>query len=220
MTCSEPFPGPEVNTPKHILLIDRDEAFAHMLQKVLGESYSLRHASNVESAMAELHAKDLDVILLNLDLEAGDSFPLLRVASERTTAPPIIAFGWDARRKRAIQAFREGAVDFLEQPLDIQELKFALDAAHRRDTLARDLADAQTFLPSAHVEGLLGNSKAMGPVNDIIRKVAGVFTSVLITGESGTGKGVVAKAIHSLGARAGKPFVAFSVCSFPDSLIE
>jgi two-component system, NtrC family, response regulator HydG len=220
MTCSQPFPGPEGNTPKHILLIDRDEAFAHVLQRVLGESYSLRHASSMESAMAELHAKDLDVILLNLDFETGDSFPLLRVASERTTAPPVIAFGWDARRKRAIQAFREGAVDFLEQPLDIQELKFALDAAHRRETLARDLADAQTFLPSAHVEGLLGNSKAMGPVNDVIRKVAGVFTSVLITGESGTGKGVVAKAIHSLGGRAGKPFVAFSVCSFPDSLIE
>ena len=220
MLCSQPLSGNEEYAPKHILLIDQDEAFAPVLQRVLGDRYSLRHALSVESAIVELTAKNLDVILLNLDIEAGDSFPLLRAASERVTGPPLIAFGWDARRKRAIQAFREGAVDFLEQPLDIQELKFALDAAHRRATLARDLADAQTFLPSAHVEGLLGNSKAMGHVNDVIRKVAGVSTSVLITGESGTGKGVVAKAIHSLGSKSGKPFVAFSVCAFPDSLIE
>ena len=220
MTFIQPDSAHREQLPKHILLIDQDEAFAHVLQRVLGDGYVLRHASSMKSVVSELNAKDLYVILLNLDFETGDSFPLLRAASEGVTAPPVIAFGWDARRKRAIQAFRDGAVDFLEQPLDIQELKFALEAAHRRETLARDLADAQTFLPSAHVEGLLGNSKAMGQVNDVIRKVAGVYTSVLLTGESGTGKGVVAKAIHNLGPRAGKPFVAFSVCAFPDSLIE
>jgi two-component system, NtrC family, response regulator HydG len=218
MIVSQPPTGSEGQAPKNILLIHQDEAFGHVLQRVLGDGYSLRHAPSMERAMSDIHAKNLDVILLNLDI--GDSSPLLRAAAERVTSPPIVAFGWDARRKRAIQAFGEGAVDFLEQPLDIQELKFALDAAYRRETLARDLADAKTFLPSVHVEGLLGNSKAMGPVNDVICKVAGVSTSVLITGESGTGKGVVANAIHNLGARAGKPFVAFSVCGFPDSLIE
>src|SRR5207245_5340335 len=76
------------------------------------------------------------------------------------------------------------------------------------------------FLCSTHVEGLLGNSEAMEQVNELIRKVAGVFTTVLITGESGTGKGVVARAIHGLSPRADKPFVAFSVCAFPESLIE
>ena len=220
MIASQPDSANREQAPKHILLIDQDEAFASALQTVLGEGYRLRHASSMKSAVSELNSKCHDVILLNLDFETGDSLPLLRVASERVTSPPVIAFGWDVRRKRAMQAFREGAVDFLEQPLDIQALKFALEAAHRRATLARDLADAQTFLPSAHVEGLLGNSKAMGQVNDVVRKVAGVYTSVLLTGESGTGKGVVAKAIHSLGGRANKPFVAFSVCAFPDSLIE
>jgi Nif-specific regulatory protein len=70
------------------------------------------------------------------------------------------------------------------------------------------------------VEGLLGNSKALARVNEVIRKVAGVFTNVLITGESGTGKGVVARAIHNLSPRANKSFVAFSACAFPESLIE
>src|SRR5438270_13010797 len=82
------------------------------------------------------------------------------------------------------------------------------------------LAAAQQMLGSRRVDGLLGTSTAMDRVNDVIHKVAGVFTTVLITGESGTGKGLVAKAIHQLSQRANKPFVAFSVCSFPESLID
>ena len=102
----------------------------------------------------------------------------------------------------------------------MQELKFAINRACRRSEMARELAAAQRLLTSARVEGLLGNSKPMVRVHDVIHKVAGVFTTVLITGESGTGKEVVANAIHRMSARANKPFVAFSVCSFPDSLID
>src|SRR5207247_829951 len=79
---------------------------------------------------------------------------------------------------------------------------------------------AQKIFTRNRVEGLLGNSKPMERVGDIIHKVASVGTTVLITGESGTGKEVVANSIHRLSARANKPFVAFSVCSFPDSLID
>src|SRR5206468_9661713 len=78
----------------------------------------------------------------------------------------------------------------------------------------------QRLLTSSRVEGLLGNSKPMVRVHDVIHKVASVFTTVLITGESGTGKEVVANAIHRMSARANKPWVAFSVCSFPDTLID
>ena len=108
----------------------------------------------------------------------------------------------------------------LEQPLDIQQLKFALERVCRRMELVRELACAQKMLSANRIDGLLGNSKAMERVDELARKVAEVFTTVLITGESGTGKGVVAQAIHRLSARSSKPFVAFSVCSFPDSLID
>ena len=208
---------------KHILLVDPDEAFGRVLQQVLGAGYALRRVSTVETGISQLDAQELDVVLLNLDLQHASSSAqdsVLRAASERAAAPPVIAYGWDARHETAMEALQQGAVDFLQQPLDIQELKFALDGACRRAALARDLAIAQKFLSSAHVEGLLGNSAAMEQVNEVIRKVAGVFTTVLITGESGTGKGVVARAIHRLSQRADKPFVAFSVCAFPESLIE
>ncbi len=210
---------------RRILLVDPDDVFGQVLQQVLGGNYRLHRASTVETAISQIHANDVDVVLLNLDLQSGNSsveppLSLARFASERDSAPPVIAYGWDTRRKKAIEAFQHGVVDFLEQPLDVQALKFALDAAYRRTTLARELRAAQKLIASPHVEGLLGNSKAMARVNELIRKVADVFTNVLITGESGTGKGVVARAIHNLSPRANKPFVAFSACSFPESLVE
>ena len=210
---------------RHILLVDPDEVFGHVLQQVLGASYSLRQVATVQTGVSLLNESDVDVVLLNLDLRRGtspteDPLALVAVASEQESALPVIAYGWDTKRKRAMEAFHHGAVDFLEQPLDVQALKFALDAAYRRATLTRELAAAQKLVTSSHVEGLLGNSKPMARVNEVIRKVAGVFTSVMITGESGTGKEVVARAIHNLSQRADKPFVAFSACAFPESLIE
>ncbi len=207
---------------KRVLLVDRDDAFGNVLQEVLDDAgYTIHQVTNPQLAVAEAHCGDVDVVLLNLDCgkEDGSRF-LLRAASDLPSSPPIIGFGWGKYSASALQLFQDGAVDFLEQPLDIQELRFAINRACRRAEMARELAAAQKMLTSSRVEGLLGNSKPMERVSDIIHKVAVVATTVLITGESGTGKEVVANSIHRLSARAGKPFVAFSVCSFPDTLID
>jgi DNA-binding NtrC family response regulator len=211
--------------PKHVLLVDADEAFSDVLQAVLGDNYVLSRISSVEEGSAQLENQEVSVVLLNMDLPDEDQAQpatraLLWAASDRAAEIPVIAYSWDKRRQTALRALHDGAFDFLEQPLDVQALKFALDRAWRRAMLGRELAEARTILRSGHVEGLLGNSKAMEQVNDVIRKVSSVFTSVLITGESGTGKGVVAQAIHRLSPRAKKSFVAFSASSFPETLME
>ncbi len=206
---------------KRVLLVDPDEAFGNVLQEVLGDSgYNIRQVFTPQLAISELTGSDIDVILLNLASEEQSQKYLLRMASELPLAPPIITFGWNNQIAAAMQLFRDGAVDFLEQPLDVQELRFAINRACRRAAMSRELAAAQQMLCGRRVEGLLGSSTAMDRVNDVIHKVANVFTTVLITGESGTGKGLVAKAIHNLSPRVNRPFVAFSVCSFPESLID
>ena len=213
------------NCSKQILLIDPDEVFCQVLQQVLGSGYRLRRVSTAKAGVALLDSADIDVVLLNLDLQncaatSEDILALVRLTSEQEFAPPMIAYGWDPQRKRSTAGFRQGVIDCLEQPLDVQALKFRLDAACRRADLARDLGAAQKMLCSNRVGGLLGNSKPMERVNELVHKVSGVLTSVLITGESGTGKGVVARAIHDLGPRAKQPFVAFSASALPESLIE
>lgn len=211
-------------TPKRVLLVDADEAFGNVLGEVLaGAGYDITQVFQPQSALDELDCDQTDVVLLNLDSGANgmDSCrELLHVAADRVAAPPIISFGWRKQFKAALELFQKGAVDFLEQPLDIQELRFAIDRACRRAELARELAAAQRILISNRVEGLLGNSKQMMRIHDVIHKVAAVSTTVLVTGESGTGKEVVANAIHKISSRANKPFVAFSVCSFPDTLVD
>jgi two-component system, NtrC family, response regulator HydG len=209
---------------KRVLLVDPDAAFGNVLEEVLGaEGYSIRQALSPEAALPELQNGLSDVVLLNVDRwtqESQANRQFLRVAADLPVSFPIISFGWAKHSKAALEVFQHGALDFLEQPIDVQELKFAINRACRRSDMARELAAAQRLLTSARVEGLLGNSKPMVRVHDVIHKVAGVFTTVLLTGESGTGKEVVANAIHRMSARSNKPFVAFSVCSFPDSLID
>jgi two-component system, NtrC family, response regulator HydG len=206
---------------KIVLLIDPDEAFCQVLQPLLGQQYLLRQESSMAAAIAAFDQDTPDAVLLNLDAtDHEQNSLLLRAATDRTVSLPVIAYSFDGKGRKVLEAFKEGAFDTLSQPLDVQQLRFALDRACRRSSLSRELVEAKRLLGGNRIPGLLGNSKSMERVCEITRKVAEVFTTVLITGESGTGKGVIAQAIHRLSPRADKPFVAFSACNFPDSLID
>ncbi|MCU1297116.1 MAG: sigma-54-dependent Fis family transcriptional regulator [Acidobacteriaceae bacterium] len=207
---------------RNVLLIDADEAFGQVLQPLLGHGYLLLQEPSPTAAIAAFDSETLDAVVLNLDApnHEENSRLLLQAATNRDLPLPVIAYSWEAGGQKVLDAFKEGAFDTLTQPLDVQQLRFALDRACRRVTLIRELVQARRLLGLGRVEGLLGNSQAMERVSEMTRKVAEVFTTVLITGGSGTGKGAVAQAIHRLSPRSAKPFVAFSVCSFPDSLIE
>ena len=175
----------------------------------------------MNEAIAAFNAASPDAILLNLDAaEQAQCSSILRAANDREVPLPVIAYSWEPVGPKVLNAFKEGAFDTIGQPLDVQQMRFALDRACRRSALARELVETRQLLGNPRVEGLLGNSKSMERVSEVTRKVAEVFTTVLITGESGTGKGVIAQAIHRLSPRAEKPFVAFSACNFPESLIE
>jgi DNA-binding NtrC family response regulator len=207
--------------PKSIVVVDPDEAFSQVLQPLLGHQYILLQESSVNAAIAAFDSAFPDAILLNLDaLTQEESSLLLRSATDREMSFPVIAYSWEANGQKVLNAFRDGAFDTLSQPLDVQQLRFALDRACRRSALARELVETRRLLGSSRIDGLLGNSKPIERVSEVTRKVAEVFTTVLITGESGTGKGVIAQAIHRLSSRADKPFVAFSACNFPESMIE
>lgn len=208
-----------------ISLLDCDEAFGNVLTHVLGSNYVIQQSSLSTDAAAKLDSDTPDVVLVNLDGKdkealSPDVQAILNAASEAAVSVPVIGYSWDARGQRARDAFQAGAFDVLEQPLDVQHLKFALERACRRVELARELAQAQQLLRTTRINGLVGKSKAIERSHELARKVSEVATTVLITGESGTGKGVLAEAIHRLSPRAAKPFVSFSVCSFPDSLID
>ncbi|HEX9112198.1 MAG TPA: hypothetical protein VF845_12020, partial [Terriglobales bacterium] len=176
---------------KSVLLIDSDEAFGQVLQPLLGQSYLLLQESSATAATAIFDSELIDAVLLNLDTaDHQENSRLLQAATNRDVPLPVIAYSWEAGGQKFLDAFKEGAFDTLSQPLDVQQLRFALDRACRRVAMARELVEARRLLGAGRVEGLLGNSKAMDRVHEVTQKVAEVFTTVLLTGGSGTGKGV------------------------------
>jgi two-component system, NtrC family, response regulator HydG len=206
--------------PRNIVLIDPDEAFCQVLQPLLNRDYLLLQDTTISFALAAFDSKSPDAVLLNLDaFETEQNIAVLRTATDRAVPLTVIGYSWGNGNK-VQDAFREGAFDTLSQPLDVQQLRFALDRACRRSTLARELSETRRLLGVSRIAGLLGNSKAMERVTEVTQKVAEVFTNVLITGESGTGKGLIAQAIHRLSPRTDRPFVSFAACNFPESLIE
>ena len=154
---------------KRVLLVDSDEAFATVLRRVLGEGYALSQVAGTEEATSLLASGELDVVLLKWDdRDSGDRRDLLKQAQELEPAPPVIAFSWDTRRETAMDVAQAGALDFFVQPLDVHALKFALDRAHRRISLARDLAETRKLISAQMIDGLLGNSKSMEYVRDVV----------------------------------------------------
>jgi len=182
--------------------------------------------SNIDDGIARLKQNDVDVVLLNWDWPKSE--PPMRLKcqefleeADSVPAPiPVLVFTWDRRRECAMEIVRQGAFDVFLQPLDVLELKFALDRAYVRTTLHRNLSAARALAPFSHVAGMIGNSKNMQRIYELVTKVAAVFTTVLIRGESGTGKELVARAIHRMSPRAEKPFMAFSPSALAETLIE
>jgi DNA-binding NtrC family response regulator len=168
----------------------------------------------------------VDVVLLNWDWpesghpEGETCATLVKEAASLPVAIPVLTYTGDSRRKTAMEIVQQGAFDVFTQPLDVLELKLVVDRAHRLVTLERALAEARGESSLGRIPGLIGNSKPMQRVYDLVHKVTGVATTVLITGESGTGKEVVARAIHRLSPRTRLPFMAFSPSAFPETLVE
>lgn len=211
---------------KRILIVDPVERFRLALRRVLGQAYLIDYSSTIADGVARLRNGDIDLVLLNWDWPKLASHSseqrddILKEASGLPAPVPVVALTADARRETAMEIIKAGAYDFFVQPLDVLVLKLVIDRAHRVVTLARNLAEARRLTSRSHLGGLIGNSKSMQRIYDLIRKVAGVSTTVLLRGESGTGKEVVARTIHLLSPRTDKPFMAFSPSALPETLIE
>lgn len=210
---------------KRILIVDPNSRLSAMLRSVLGRGYDIEQVASIAEGIVHLTGS-VDVVLLNWDgrkkeeRKAGEVWQdLLRRAASLPAAVPVVALTSDERRETAMQIIAQGAYDLFTQPLNVFELKHAIDRAHELVTLKRTLAEARGAA-FGHVAGLVGNSKPMLRVAELIQRVAGLATPVLITGQTGTGKEAVARAIHRLSPRAEKPIVVFSPSALPESLIE
>lgn len=213
-----------VETIRDRLLVVDDEAdFLRLLKRSLSKDLGCEvlTASSGESALQILEDEPVDVVLVDMKMPGMDGLEVLdrlRTMHPWVTAVMMTAHGCV---ELAVQAMRQGAYDFITKPFDHETLLFALQKAFERHRLLRENMRLQKRYTGERVfQNIVGRSPAMRRVFDAIQMVAPSDLTVLITGESGTGKDLVARAIHNLSERSHGPFVAVNCPTVPENILE
>ncbi|MFQ5865944.1 MAG: sigma-54-dependent transcriptional regulator [bacterium] len=206
-----------------ILIIDDDKLVTWSLSRDLKrDGCDITVAVDGKSGIAAFREHAPDVVLLDLRLPDIDGLEVLRNLKQETPEAIIIMMTAYATVQTAVQAVKIGATDFIKKPFTYEELKVILKRALESHRLSREVAEMRQHLKRKHgISNLIGESQSMQQVFTFIRKIAqSDATTVLISGESGTGKDLVAKAIHYESQRFQYPFMAMNCGSLPDTLLE
>jgi len=214
-------PSPEAPLAK-VLVVDDDATLLRMLEQTLTRAgYQVFTAPDAETGLEELERVAPDMVATDLKLPGMDGIEFLRQARTRRPGSEVIVMTGFATLERAVEAMRLGAYDFVEKPIDRDRLLRTVEKALEKHSLQAE----NTRLRARLAEGqglarLVGTSRAMAALRELIERVAATDAPVLITGASGTGKEVVADVIHALSSRASGPLVKISCAAIPDPLLE
>jgi len=202
-----------------VLVVDDEPSILGTLKKALSlEGYSVDVAGGVAIADERLAKKGYDVVLLDVALPDGDGLELLGRWRERGEEADVIVMSGHGTIDAAVRATKLGALDFLEKPLSTDRLLVMLENAFR---LRRAQAEARELKAEAgHFDELLGQSPAMAGLRERVLRAARSAASVLVTGERGTGKELVARAIHRASPRAKSTLERLNCAAVPAELIE
>lgn len=204
-----------------VLIVDDEKTARYGMEKALGKGYKTLEASNLTEARQILREKEVELVLLDLNLGGESGFDLLRELKKRGRPPLAIIITAHGSEKIAVQALKEGAFDYLAKPFELDELRLIARNAREHLELSRENVRLKSELATARGYGeLVGKSPAMERVYSLIEKVADTDVTVLLTGESGSGKELVAREIHRRSPRSNKTFVVVNCAAIPSELIE
>jgi DNA-binding NtrC family response regulator len=207
---------------ERILVVDDDAAMRDVLVTGLGTpTREVDAATGGADALVRLAATQYDVVITDLRMGGMNGLELCRRIVEGSPEVPVLVLTAFGDFEAAVEAVRAGAYDFLSKPVRLDSVGLALDRAlgHRR--LGQEVRRLRSSLERA--EGLadfIGTSTAMQRVFDLVTRIAGSESTVLVTGETGTGKELVARALHREGLHPTGPFVAINCAALPDALLE
>ena len=207
-----------------ILVVDDEKNLRLVVQKEMTrQGHDVETADDGESGWELLEHQDFDVLLCDINMPRLDGISLLRRARERCQNPPeVIMLTGQATVESAIEAMKLGAYDYLTKPYRIAELSALVAQAAEKQQLKVDNQRLRAQIARTHhdLPEIVAESRQMKEALRLVQRVAPSDTSVLITGESGVGKELIAEAIHRLSTRSEKPFVDLNCAALQDTLLE
>ncbi len=208
--------------PARILVIDDEDSMCNFMEIMLSkEGYRVSIVDSGPRAISLLKEENFDLVIADLNMPEMSGIDVLRETRKFKQEQDLIVMTAYASVDTAIEAMKEGAVDYITKPFKVDEIKLVIEKTINRkrleeenDNLKRQLQDDNSF------DNFIGSSEAVAALKKLARRVASSDSTVLIRGESGTGKDLIAKAIHACSPRCGGPFVTINCAALPENLLE
>ena len=205
-----------------VLIVDDEPNMRRILKANLRiDSHACVEAPSASEAAVLLSRQDFDVVVTDQKMPGGTGLDVLRAVQENDPTTSVIFLTAVGTVELAVESMRQGAFDFLTKPFEIDVMRATIRRACERTALLRENAVLRTTVRKLEgAEEILGECPSIRSVRDLIGRVSGTNSTVLITGETGTGKELVARAIHRNSLRAQRPFIAINCASVTESLLE
>ena len=209
------------NRPARILVVDDEPIARENLQHILVKAgYDVRLASNGEEALELIRAEYMDLVLTDLRMRGINGLEVLEETKNLRPATEVVVVTGYASLDTAISAMRKGAYHYLAKPLNMKELQVVVEKALEKSFMHREIQALRKQIDTGGGNRIIGRSAAISAMRERIAQVAQLDCNVLILGETGTGKELVARTIHELSPRSGQRFVAFNCGVFNADLLS
>ena len=207
--------------PDTILVVDDEAASRYALSRVFQSKFRVVEAASVSQARERLQSDRPHIVLLDYNMPGEDGLVLLQEMKNDRDAPAVIMVTAHGSERLAVEAMKLGAYDYLAKPYELDELRLVVQRAFERQDLRREVHGLRDQLASEGQFGpMIGSSPAMRELFQTAERAAQSDLPILLLGESGTGKDVLAQQIHARSPRAAKPFVALNCAALPETLVE
>jgi two-component system, NtrC family, nitrogen regulation response regulator NtrX len=203
----------------HILIIDDERAIRNVLKDILGnEGFKVDEASDGEEGLQKFKQQSFDLVLCDIKMPKLDGLEFLDAVVAINAEIPVIMISGHGNIETAVDAVKKGAYDYISKPPDLNRLLITIRNALDRTNLVKETKVLKRKV--SKVQEIIGNSDAIKKIKDTIEKVAPTDARVLITGENGTGKELVARWLHEKSLRCNGPIVEVNCAAIPSELIE
>ncbi|MEO8479714.1 MAG: sigma-54 dependent transcriptional regulator [Gemmatimonadota bacterium] len=207
----------------HILVVDDEESIRGILRQILRyEGYEVSSASSGGEALLMHRAQMFDLVILDVKMQGIDGLDTLAQLRKEVPSARVIMISGHATIGNAVQAVKDGAFDFLEKPLDADRLLVTVDRALEHRRLVGENARLRAGLAKATDDQfiMVGQSPELQEIRSLVERIGPTDARVLITGENGSGKELVARAIHEASSRRGRAFIEVNCAAIPRELVE